>query len=143
MLFRHPVENVSFEIPDEWWISAGAHNFYPSHPGYAAKDYFKVPTMFIPVSDVQAPTQYSSVICLHRSQTVDLLRAFIEGIEVPPIEVYRQTSAERFVVQEGFHRYYVSIALGFQMLPVAEKKFFRLDSHLSRSKRHNDSGMSE
>ncbi|MES1983067.1 MAG: hypothetical protein V4443_11420 [Pseudomonadota bacterium] len=123
MLFRHPVEDIQFEIPDTWWITAGAHNFYPSNPSYAVENHSEFPVAWIPVNGVQAPKGHSSIIRLDRDKTISLLQAFIDDREIPPIEVHRQTAADSFEVKKGFHRYYISIALGFQRLPITERPY--------------------
>ena len=125
MHFRHLVEDIEFEIPDAWWIAAGAHTFVPSTSAFAATSDPDWPTVLVPMSEVQAPKRDSGVVGLYEERTISLLRAFVKGQAVPPVEVHRPPqSSHRIAVRDGFHRYFTSIAVGFTMLPVSIRPYF-------------------
>ena len=126
MRYQHPTEEIEFEIPDEWWVAAGVSNFVSKTSAFVATFNPDWPTVLVPFSDVQAPKRDVGVIGLHEDRTTSLLRAFIDGTPVPPIEVHVPLGqiACRFTVCAGYHRYYTSIAVGFTMLPVSIKPYF-------------------
>jgi len=80
----------------------------------------------VPLADVEAPRRDAGVIGLHEDRAVSLLRAFRAGIAVPPLEVHEPPEPRKFRyrVRDGFHRYYLSVAAGFPMLPVSVRPFF-------------------
>lgn len=52
---------------------------------------------------------------------VDVLQAIVGGVHLPPVQVrpFRGKSLEGFgyALQDGFHRFYASHALGFAYIP--------------------------
>jgi len=49
------------------------------------------------------------------------------GVCVPAIQVHMPHGGEKFVVRDGFHRYYLAVALGFTQLPVSIRPYFNFD----------------
>jgi len=122
MLYRVPHEDIEFEIPDDWWELAGAIGFTPSQKAFAAFSDAQWPTTLVPIKDVAAPRRNPGVEGLLKERTVSILRAFVTGAELPPVEV--EPGSLAFRVRDGFHRYYLSIAAGFCMLPVSIRPSF-------------------
>jgi hypothetical protein len=128
MRFRHPIENMKFEIPDSWWIEAEAHLFERSTVSFAATSSPKWPTELVSIQYVAIPQRDPGNRILHKERTISLIQAIISGCEVPPLEVHRPPQAGRLAVRDGFHRYFISVALGFPMLPVSVRPYFDLDA---------------
>lgn len=124
MHFRHPINNFKFEVPDSWWIEASAHLFERSEPAFAATSDPDWPTELVPIASVATPHRNPGVEGLRKERTVSLLRAIIVGHVVPPLEVHQPPHSTQFVVRDGFHRYFLSVALGFPMLPVSVRPYF-------------------
>jgi hypothetical protein len=125
MHFRHAFEGVEFEIPDSWWYAAGADRFEPSASAYIASSDPKWPTVLVPVSEVAAPQRDPGILGLHEERTISILRAFVEGKALPPLEAHRPAAPmSKLALRDGFHRYYASVAIGFPMLPVSIRPYF-------------------
>jgi len=126
MHFHHPAENIEFEIPDSWWYAAGAHNFTPSISAFAASSDANWPTVLVPLAEVSAPRRDPGITGLNEERTISILRAFVTGIVLPPLEGHRPPSSapNMLAVRDGFHRYFASIAVGFTMLPVSIRPYF-------------------
>ena len=126
MDYQHPSEDITFEIPDAWLRATGASNFVPRELAFVATSNPDYPTILLPVSDIQAPRRDVGVRGLHEDRTRSLLRAFVEGTPVPPLEVHRlpEQITGQFSVRDGYHRYFASIALGFTNLPVSIRPYF-------------------
>ena len=126
MRCRVPHEPIEFDIPDDWWDLANASGFMPSQTAFVASSNSEWPTTLVRIIDVEAPRRDAGVVGLRKDRTVSILRAFFEGTELPPLEVHESPEPRRFRfrVRDGFHRYYVSIAAGFSMLPVSIRPYF-------------------
>jgi hypothetical protein len=124
MHFQHPSENFEFEIPDTWWIAAAADSFTPTTAAFASTSNPAWPTVLVPLLEVGTPRRDPSVIGLREERTISILRAFIEGKELPPLESHRLPVSNVLAIRDGFHRYLASIAVGFTMLPVSIRPYF-------------------
>ncbi len=126
MHYRIAHEDIAFEIPDSWWVSAGAQGFVPQGPAFAASSSPEWPTTLVPLVDVEAPRRTPGVIGLDEDRTVSVLRAFRSAAPLPPLEVHQPPEPKRckFRVRDGYHRYYASVAAGFECLPVSVRPYF-------------------
>ena len=124
MHFHLPVEDVEFEIPDVWWNEASADKHEKAAEAFAALSDTQWPTVLVPIGDVIAPRRDPGIEGLRRERTIAVLRAVIEGTPLPPLEVHRPPGSLRLVVRDGFHRYFVSVALGYSLLPVSIRPYF-------------------
>ncbi len=126
MRYRVPHEDIEFEIPDSWWASADAEDFSPHGRAFVASSSAEWPTTLVPVTDVEPPRRTPGVIGLTEDRTVSVLKAFRSGVPLPPLEVYEPPDPKRckFQVRDGYHRYYASIAAGFELLPVSVRPYF-------------------
>ena len=130
MYYRHPTENIVFEIPDAWFHADRLSNFVHKESAFIATSNPDWPTVLLPVRDIQAPRRNVGVVGLHEDRTKSLLHAFLEGTPVPPLEVNKLHGqiAGQFSIRDGYHRYFVSIALGFTMLPVSIRPYFDINA---------------
>jgi hypothetical protein len=129
MFYRHPFEAIEFEVPDAWLRSAGADGFRARRHAFAATSDSDWPTLIVDLAEVDAPRREPGVLGLHEARAISILRAMSEGVPLPPLEVHREPGRPtRLSVRQGYHRYYISIALGFAGLPVSIRPYFRFDA---------------
>ncbi len=143
MFFRLPHPPLAFEIPDEWWLEAGAAGFKPKAPSYRAA-YSVGGESVVALAEVSPMLRRPGIVRDHhgfRRQggvdggpggMVDVLRAIVDGMHLPAVRVrpIRGISAEglRYVVQDGFHRLYASHVLGFTHLPCTVEDEWRQEA---------------
>jgi hypothetical protein len=113
-----------FEIPDEWLSEAGMSGFAPP-----ASAYCSTPTAtLVPLASIEPPGRLNT--CpkdwrgFDRRRLIRLLKGFVAGDMIEPATVVRRLEQVefpavpyRFRIHEGFHRFYGSIAAGFENLP--------------------------
>ncbi|HMH16764.1 MAG TPA: hypothetical protein VK572_01325 [Burkholderiales bacterium] len=128
MQFQHPNEGFEFEIPDSWWYAAGAHTFTPHRAAYRAFSDPSWPTTLVPLVEVAAPRRDQGVVGLYEDRTVSILRAFVQDIELPPLESHLPPQTTKLAVRDGFHRYFASIAVGFSLLPLSVRPYFDINA---------------
>ena len=124
MRFHHPVIRIEFEIPDAWLLEANAGLFVRSAPAFAATSDPDWPTELVALANVAVPQRDPGVAGLNRERTVSLLKAIVARSALPPLEAHRPPNATQLAVRDGFHRYFVSVALGFPMLPLSVRPYF-------------------
>ncbi|HKW53851.1 MAG TPA: hypothetical protein VJO12_09175 [Stellaceae bacterium] len=127
MRFFYPIE---FEIPDEWWTSAGMTGFAPTTRAYIASSSDEYPTVIVPVEDVEPPRRAPGVerdfrgFCQNGMMwAFDHIRRGLEQEPIPVHELPDQVKF-RYAVRDGFHRFYASAAVGFRLLPVSVRPYF-------------------
>ncbi len=85
----------------------------------------------VPRHQVQPPMRNPCVIGLVHERAQSILQAIARNEPLPPIEVVIAENMRppyRYRVRDGFHRYHLSIALGFSHLPVVIKPDLNLDA---------------
>ena len=125
MRFLFPLLPAEFEIPDEWWIEAGMAGFTPSAPAYLST---ATTTHTIPLRQIEPPARHPehplSWRGFDRARLISLLTGIPKGAEIEPVPVVELPAAEfppspfRYRVRDGYHRFYASVAAGFECLPV-------------------------
>ncbi|MEN6586284.1 MAG: hypothetical protein ABFE02_09615 [Sulfuricella sp.] len=118
MKFNIPQGGHSFEIPDEWWENSGMVDCTP-----LSSHYHTDPTCstIVPFNEVVPPLRDGDEIWFRNRETViQLLTKMCDGIELPPIEVWSKEKkcSNRYVVRDGLHRFYLSIAIGYTEIPI-------------------------
>jgi len=125
---RTPMPNFpcEFEIPDEWWDEAGMPGFKPEGTAYWVTGNAKL----VPLEDIEP------LYCKHaktrdwcgfdHERMVRILKSIANGEEMKPVPLmalpYADVSSRMtygYRALDGFHRYYASIAAGFQYLPAS------------------------
>jgi hypothetical protein len=121
---KHPP--FEFEIPDEWWNAAKMPGWKPETSSFAASSDASFPTILISIDEAEPPIRGPGIKCFFPNQMVPILKAFRNGIELPPIQVHRPPEIRNFSYQirDGFHRFYASVAVGFSQLPVSVRPYF-------------------
>jgi len=130
--FRVPNTTVEFEVPDDWWTSAGMTNFVPSSDYYTAKQ-SSCPEI-VAVGEVEPP--FREKWFRNRQSVIEVLTKMRTGEELEPIEVWsrEKTRTEKYRVKHGFHRFYLSIAIGYPKLPIKVNDF-DLDEFLEKERK--------
>jgi hypothetical protein len=126
MLFRHPAEQIDFEIPDEWIHQTG----WLGRPGSCSRYYSSNSTdaKIIDIREIAAPKRAAGIRWFDRQRTISILSAMKNDAILPPINCYADAYSPKLSVQDGFHRYYLSIAFGFTAIPVVHVDFFDMNS---------------
>ena len=123
MRFAFPRFPAEFEIPDDWWIEAGMGGFTRHGSAYRSPAvdtialYDIEPPFRLPI----APLDWRG---FDRARFVSILKGFVADAEIPPIDLLilpqlADISCQPFKyrVLGGVHRFYASIATGFEFLP--------------------------
>ena len=118
MQFVDKSTQLTFEIPDEWWES-GRVSFTGNVSNYAYPT--DANTQLVSMDELAAPLRDGGLIWFrNRDSVVNLLQGMCEGAILPPIPVWSKGTKHptKFVVRDGFHRYYLSLAMGFTEIPI-------------------------
>jgi hypothetical protein len=120
---RYPMPNYpcEFEIPDGWLHEAGMDGFTRSAPAYHST------TTAVPVSlrEIEPPyrTPEKDWRGFDRARLISVLTGIATGAEIEPVPLLKLPPGDfpappyRYRVRNGFHRFYASIAAGFECLP--------------------------
>ncbi len=123
MRFRLPLLPGEFEIPDEWWAKARMAGFVP-----LGKTYHSTATaVAVPLHEVEPPFRLPEGVLdwngFDRSRLISVLNGFVAAQEIAPVSLLFLPSGDfppapfRYRVRDGFHRFYASVAAGFECLP--------------------------
>lgn len=134
MRFPFPLLPAEFEIPDEWWREAGMAAFAPPGPAYRST----ATATLIPLRAIEPPFRFPERPLnwrgFDRERLICVLTGIATGAEIPPVPavgmpqpaepsdpslawtVPRSPFSHR--VKDGYHRFYASVAAGFDCLPV-------------------------
>lgn len=105
------------EICDDWWASSGMNKFSrntEAYPTNIAED-----VVVIEISLIEPVQRSPGVRPFDRERMLNILQGFVQQSEILPISVREKNrqGVYRFEVDNGFHRYYASIAAGFSKIP--------------------------
>jgi hypothetical protein len=123
MRFPMPHFPTEFEIPDEWLLEAWIIGFTPRASAYRST----ARAVLVPLTQIEpAPRLVTHPKDWHgfeRVRLICLLKGFVAGDEIEPVSLCRLPALElgpspyRYRVAHGVHRYYGSIAAGYEQLP--------------------------
>jgi hypothetical protein len=124
MRYSFPLLPGEFEIPDQWWAEAGMTGFVP----VGRRAYCSAETaVLVPLRDVEPPFRLQECKLdgngFDRLRLISILRGFVAATEIVPVPLIRLPSADfppapfGYRVRDGFHRFYASVAAGFECLP--------------------------
>ena len=113
-----------FEIPDEWWVDAGMAGFTPTAQAYRSSTGAEL----VPLTQIEPPYRNPTVAKdwrgFDRERMISVLRGIATGAEIEPVPLLLLPSGTflfpapyGYRVKDGFHRFYASIAAGFECLP--------------------------
>lgn len=124
MRFPFPYFPVEFEIPDDWWYEAGMEGFTPSRVAFRSSAY-ATPTA---LRHIEPPFRWPEYPLdwrgFDRARFVAILSGIATDAEIEPVPVLGVPSTDfppapfRFRICNGVHRFYASLAAGFECLPV-------------------------
>jgi hypothetical protein len=125
---RYPMPNhpCDLEIPDDWLAEAGMDGLTPKMLAYRST----AGAGLIPLTQIEPPYRSPAVEKdwrgFDRVRMVSILRGFVAGVEIEPVPLLTLPAGTflfpapyRYRVKDGFHRFYASVAAGFQCLPGA------------------------
>lgn len=124
MRFPFPLLPAEFEIPDDWWAESGMVGFVPASSSYRSQPDAKL----VRLRDIEPPFRFPEYpIDFHgfcRQRMIRILSGFAADAEIEPVPVavYPPVdippAAFQYRVGNGLHRFYASVAAGFEYLPV-------------------------
>jgi hypothetical protein len=115
-----------FEIPDEWWLAAGMQEFAPSRPAYRST----LGSRLVPLREIEPPLVEAARprdwCGFDRGRMLRILDGFMTGAEMRPVPLLELPFADlpshkayAYRALDGYHRFYASIAAGFEFLPAS------------------------
>ncbi len=126
MRFPYPLLPAEFEIPDDWWTEAGMTAFT------LAEDTYRSSGGAQPIALREIEPPFRSGGCpkdfggFDRKRLVAVLRGIAGGDEIPPVQLRALKPLNdwhrlpfTYQVDDGFHRFYASVAAGFEFLPAS------------------------
>lgn len=115
MLFEVPGFKIEFEIPDEWWDFCGMRSFKPQSDYYPYDPKAKS-VCVLNLGQIQPPHRDPGVAPFRKCKLVPVLLAFTSPeCALPPIDISKTSSG--YIVHNGFHRFYASVAVGYKSVP--------------------------
>jgi hypothetical protein len=124
---RYPMPNYpcEFELPDDWLVAAGFDSFEtPTAQCYRSTD-DAVPVL---LRTIEPPYRLRTVPKdwrgFDRARLIDVLKGIVAGAEIKPVPLIELPAGDflapapyRYRVRDGVHRFYASVAAGFECLP--------------------------
>jgi hypothetical protein len=125
MRFPMPNYPCEFDIPDEWWAEAGMNSFTPTTSAYRSAP----EAVLVQLGVIEPPYRFLSTPKdwhgFDRGRLVSVLNAIATGSQIEPVPLLKLPLSDfppapyGYRVRDGFHRFYASIAAGFERLPTA------------------------
>jgi hypothetical protein len=126
MRFSFPRFPAEFEIPDPWWIEAGMPGFTRRGSAYRSSA-----TDVLVLDDIEPPfrTKRLDAHGFVHDRLVSILKGFVADAELPPVDLLVlpplgdiSAAPFKYRVLAGVHRFYASIAVGFEFVPVTTRR---------------------
>lgn len=122
--FQMPNFPCEFELPDAWLTEAGMDAFQPSASAYASTPSAVLVALREIEPPYRAPGHPKDWRGFDRVRLISVLKGIAAGAEIEPVplrrlpeEAFPDFAPYRFRVRNGVHRFYASIAAGFEHLP--------------------------
>jgi hypothetical protein len=122
---RYPMPNYpcEFEIPDAWLAEAGMDGFTRTAPAYRST----AAAVPVPLREIEPPYRGPEKDWrgFDRRRLISVLNGIATGAEIEPVPLLQlppdlpSRAPYGFRVLDGFHRFYASIAAGFERLPAS------------------------
>jgi hypothetical protein len=133
MRFSFPLLPAEFEIPDDWWSEAGMLKFTRGSSAYRST---AATTHSLALREVEPPfrfPEYSKDFRgFDRARMIHILARIAAGAEIDPVPVLILPALAdiskapfRYRVLDGVHRFYASVAAGFEQLPAVARVCFQ------------------
>ena len=115
-----------FEIPDDWWLAARMQEFVACRPAYRST----FGARLVPLREIEPPqvdfAQPRDWCGFDRARMLRILEGFQTGAEMRPVPLLELPFADvpsnkgyAYRPLDGYHRFYASIAAGFEFLPAS------------------------
>lgn len=111
-----------FEIPDEWWEASEMSTYTPTRSHYLSVSAHAV----VSIEEIEPPLRNGGKVWFRdRDTVVQLLKGMRDCDKLPPIQVWSKEKkcSTLHVVRDGFHRFYLSIAIGYSEIPIEVQDF--------------------
>lgn len=113
------------EIPKEWLIESDLLDFVP-----ISKAYTSASSELISITNIRPPKRNEGVATFEKNRMEKIFKAIKDRAELPPIKIHEAPNDRRsefqYEVRDGFHRFYVSIALGYSHIPIEIVPYFNI-----------------
>jgi hypothetical protein len=114
--FVVPKCDLTFEISEDWWVLAGMVGYTTELQHYNTNSTYKEISS---IQEIIPPLRKGGIIWFRdRDTVIELLQGMRNNEKIPPIEV--SCEQKKLKVHDGFHRFYLSIALGYTNIPIKE-----------------------
>jgi hypothetical protein len=123
---RYPMPNFpcEFELSDDWLREAGITDFRPRTEAYLSTD----DAVLVSLREIQPPYRLRSRpedgAGFDRIRMIQLLKGFVAEANIPPVPLLQLPAGDhvaqvpyQYIVRDGFHRFYASVAARFTCLP--------------------------
>lgn len=114
----------AFELPDEWLRDSAMSSFVPNSRYYPVN--LSACTCVVPIGQIEPPMRDNGERWFrNRDSVIALLKRMRDGGEIDPIEVWskEKKTSTSYIVRDGFHRFYLSVALGYSEIPIKINDF--------------------
>jgi len=118
MKFTLSQQSIEYEIPDDWLNETGAMNYKPNSVTYRSSLNEEYTTELKPIVELQAPIRNEGITWFKKERMVSLINGVLTDEKLPPIEAHLKPGESQLRVKDGFHRFYMSHALGFKYIPL-------------------------
>lgn len=97
-------------------------SFAPTASSYAANEDPLYESKVVPIANVQPIERAPGVANFGEQRALAILAAIRSNVPLPPVRVQASVALRepyKYKLHDGFHRFHLSLALGFTHLPVA------------------------
>ena len=98
---------------------AGMSSFFPMSTAYIGSKDPLYPSEVVPLNDIEPFVRGVGVPNFNERRALYILDTICNNTPLPPVRAYGfANSPYKYQLFDGFHRYHISIALGFTEIPV-------------------------
>ena len=116
------------EIPDSWIEeTCFALSLFQKKDSYLTLDDRQI--NLLSIGEIEPPTRNTGVPYFVESRMKNILRALVQNMHLPPIHVQKTPNMQEgftYMVRDGTHRYYASVAAGFEKIPAIILPYFNI-----------------
>ena len=114
MLYKF--RDYDFEIADDWLEEAGVSKF--SNACADAGFVSDASAEIVSLQDIKTPKRDAETLLFSEARMMNILKGIAEDAAIPPIEICIIEDGEfKYKLKDGFHRFYASVALSFEVIP--------------------------
>lgn len=120
MDFFVPESDTRFGIADDWWHFCDMETWSPRSPYFPYDPEITGSVTIVALSEIEPPKRAKGVPMFRKYKLVPVLLAFQSPeCALPPVELLQldDRGPKRYALQNGFHRFYASVAAGYSKIP--------------------------